>query len=86
MSFKPDIDPTGLHGTVVSATTFENGFRMYYHGQFEGGQVIKSAFSEDGDNWIEEPGIRLRGGLCPSVVKLKDGRYRMYYEVRGEEP
>jgi len=55
--------------------------------------AIRSALSDDGLTFVQEPGIRLRPGdkgtidsrgvihLC--VVKLKGGGYRMYYDAVG---
>ncbi len=62
------------------------GYRLYYCGR--GG--IQSARSTDGLNFTAEPGVRI-GALpgpqnpesivCdPSLVKLDDGRYRLYYK------
>ncbi len=77
------------------------GFRMYYTG-FGPGRVVEesqgyilSAVSRDGLIWQKEPGIRLdvhepdatRRVLCPDVIPLPDGRWRMYFEARsGDRP
>lgn len=55
----------------------EGGYRLYYC-RAEG---IFSAVSEDGLTFTEEPGVRISGGCDPTIVKLEDGRYRMYYKV-----
>lgn len=70
------------------------GFRMYYTLVGPGtnydvtvGRIL-SAFSTDGDRWEPEPGVRLEpfGPLadlrvvCPDVVSLEGGGYRMYLE------
>lgn len=52
------------------------GYRLYFCGQ--GG--ILSAKSADGLNFTAEPGVRTPG-CDPSLVKLDDGRYRMYYKL-----
>ncbi|MBL8851402.1 MAG: hypothetical protein JNG89_17090, partial [Planctomycetaceae bacterium] len=54
---------------------------------------ILSAVSEDGLTFIPEPGIRVAPQpdlphmslrvLVPSVTRLDDGRWRMYFEARG---
>jgi len=73
----------------------EGGFRLYYTGLGPGRAVrgatgyILSAVSDDGTSWRKEPGIRLdvhgpdaiQRVLCPDVVPLPDGRWRMYFEA-----
>lgn len=75
------------------------GFRMYYTGLGPGRAVeeshgyILSAVSENGLTWQKEPGIRLdvhapdatRQVLCPDVIPLPDGRWRMYFEARSDD-
>ena len=51
---------------------------------------ILSAVSDDGEQWEKEPGVRVgphepEAGLrvvCPDVVPLPDGGYRMYFEAQ----
>ena len=76
-----------------------SGYRMYYTGLGPGRPVaeavgyILSAQSEDAVAWTKEPGIRLdvhsphatRRVLCPDVIPLAEGGYRMYYEARTAE-
>jgi hypothetical protein len=59
------------------------GYRMYYSAP-EGG--IRSAFSADGTEWMEDPGRRLDMGLDPTVVRMPDGTYRMYYRLAVAPP
>ncbi|NRA17506.1 MAG: hypothetical protein HRU04_18610 [Oceanospirillaceae bacterium] len=73
----------------------EGGFRMYYTGHGPGRTIeasygyILSAVSKDGLNWSKEPGIRIdvhgpnatHRVLCPDVIPLPDGRWRMYFEA-----
>jgi len=75
----------------------DGGYRMYYTGYGPGRRVeeaegyILSAFSEDATSWVKEPGIRVdvhephasRRTLCPDVIPLPDGRWRMYFEAGG---
>lgn len=74
-------------GSVPFAYPLERGrYRLYFCGQ--GG--IQSAVSNDGLAFTLEPGVRIaptpgEGSrewiVCdPSLVKLDDGRYRMYYK------
>ena len=73
----------------------EDGYRMYYTEFGPGRSIaesdcyIKSAISQDCVFWCKE-GLRLdthlpyatKSVLCPDVIPLSDGRYRMYYEGR----
>ena len=86
LTFTVDDEPPGLTGAVLSIKRFPEGFRMYYHANTPEGVSIKSALSKDGDHWQEEGGVRLEFAGCPTVVQTRDGRYRMYYEVRGTDP
>lgn len=60
-----------------------NKFRMYYSAEPEtpgfAGQVYSST-SSDGTNWSKEDGIRLTGAIFPSVIKLTDKNFRMYFQ------
>jgi len=75
----------------------ERGFRMYYyshaperHAEGVMGCIV-SSFSEDGDVWTKEPGLRVDAHaphadnrtLCPDVVFLSEGDYRMYYQAHS---
>src|SRR3989344_5775624 len=61
-------------------------YRMYYSLEPEvpgvKGQVY-SSLSEDGIKWNNENGERIDGATFPSVIKLPDGRYRMYFQNNG---
>ena len=77
----------------------EGGYRLFYtavgpdrpYASCQG--YILSAVSEDGTQFVKEPGIRLcpipeishmsLRVLSPTVVSLSDGRWRMYIEARG---
>ena len=72
--------------TVPNILRLEDGrFRLYYGGP--GG--ILSAISRDALNFTKEAGVRVSAGSAgsaemivsdPTLVKLKDGRVRMYYK------
>lgn len=60
-----------------------NKFRMYYSAEPEtpgfNGQVYSST-SSDGMNWSKEDGIRITSAIFPSVIKLADNSFRMYFQ------
>jgi predicted GH43/DUF377 family glycosyl hydrolase len=70
-------------------------YRMYYTGYGPGSSYpdsngyVLSARSDDGLLWSKEPGVRLNVHLphaelrvlCPDVIPLASGGYRMYYEA-----
>lgn len=76
------------------------GYRLFYTGAgpekpFENCQgTILSAYSDDGLNFQVEEGIRISPQpelahmslrvLAPTVAKCDDGRWRMYFESRGD--
>ncbi len=77
------------------------GYRMYYTGRGPAHSdpnavgYILSAYSADGQNWSKDEGIRIdlhaphatSRTLCPDVVPLPHGTWRMYYEARsGDQP
>ena len=56
-------------------------YRMYYHGDaYSAGSYILSAVSNDGINFVKEPGIRVGGNVgCSDVIRLPDNTYKMYF-------
>lgn len=78
-----------ISGKYADADVVDLGngqFRMYYSAEPEvpgfKGQVY-SALSSDGMNWKTEAGTRLEWAIFPSVIKLENGKYRMYYQNSG---
>lgn len=63
-------------GSVSSTIPVENGYRMYYMWQGD----IFSSFSSDGGNWVSE-GLRLDNSGDPTVIKLPNGTYKMFYKT-----
>ncbi|MBI2008993.1 hypothetical protein HYS84_01105 [Candidatus Saccharibacteria bacterium] len=61
-------------------------YRLYYSLEPEvdgfNGQVY-SALSSDGKNWTKDEGTRIEQATFPSVLKLPDGKFRMYYQNAG---
>ncbi|MAG34857.1 MAG: hypothetical protein CL878_01185 [Dehalococcoidia bacterium] len=71
------------------------GYRMYYMGRGperavpEAVGYVLSASSEDAITWVKDSGVRVDvfppnasvRTLCPDVIPLPDGRYRMYFEA-----
>ena len=82
---------------VIAVPT--GGYRMYYTGRGparddpETAGYILSARSGDGETWEKEPGIRVdvhlphvaTRTLCPDVIPLPGGGYRMYYEAQAKD-
>lgn len=61
-------------------------YRMYYSVEPEvtGNNLeIFSATSSDGQTWTKESGTRKTMATFPDVVKLPDGKWRMYYQNAG---
>ncbi|MDO8339819.1 MAG: hypothetical protein Q7T16_04135 [Candidatus Burarchaeum sp.] len=78
-----------IAGTYADADVVDLGngnYRMYYSLEPEAagfnGQVY-SAVSSDGISWTQEAGTRKESATFPSVIKLPDGRYRMYFQNAG---
>ena len=74
----------------------DGGYRLYYLGFAPGvtrddhaGHIV-SASSSDGEVWTADPGVRVevhpphatQRTLCPDVVPMPEGGYRMYFEAR----
>ena len=76
-----------------------SGYRLYYTGLGPARAVpdcigyILSASSRDAVTWVKDPGVRVDvfpphaalWTLCPDVIPLPDGRYRMYFEARSPD-
>ena len=82
---------------VIALST--GGYRMYYYSaapkrREEGvlGSIV-SAFSAAGESWTREEGLRIDAHapdaesrtLCPDVVVLPTGGYRMYYQAHSAQ-
>ena len=77
-----------VNGLVADAEVIDLGnekFRMYYSASPEAGGNLElySAISNDGITWTKEDGIRKEFSTFPDVVKLSDGRYRLYFQNMG---
>ena len=58
-------------------------YRIYYTVEPEvpdNQKEMYSSISSDGLHWQQEKGIRMKNNTFPDVVKLADGRWRMYYQ------
>ena len=93
-----DLDASKVQAPGIIARP-EGGVRLFYtavgpgrpYPQCQG--YILSAVSDDGLDFVTEPGIRLAPDpavahmslrlLAPSIVRLADGGWRMYVEARG---
>ncbi len=98
IEFNPLVPSNGVLTPNVVALA-EGGYRMYYTGFAPGttradllGHIL-SAFSSDGSAWTLDEGVRVdvhgphasQRTLCPDVVPIPGGGYRMYYEARTPE-
>ncbi len=78
-----------IEGKYADADIIDLGngnYRIYYAAEpeiqnFEG--QVYSATSSDGINWETEDGTRKTWATFPSVIKLYDGKYRMYFQNAG---
>jgi hypothetical protein len=64
----------------------EGKYRMYFGIEPEvarGELSILSAISSDGISWDKEAGVRVEDAVFPDVVRLPDGRFRMYFQRGG---
>lgn len=82
---EPGVRVRGSHPATVSLP--DGKIRLYY----TTGPELRSALSDDGLAFAEEPGVRLRAGGAqdragiahPQVVKLPGGGLRLYYDGEG---
>jgi predicted GH43/DUF377 family glycosyl hydrolase len=84
-----DLDSGGLLTPNVVRLA-QGGYRLYYMGRSacSPGQIL-SAVSDDGEIWVKEASARIdnsasvtaRRALCPDVILLPDGKWRMYFEA-----
>ena len=78
-----------IAGNFADADVIDLGggqYRMYYSIEPEvpGNQLeMYSATSEDGINWTKEAGTRKTFATFPSVIKLADGTWRLYFQNAG---
>lgn len=93
-----DLDRSKVQAPCITRAP-EGGYRLFYTAVGPGRPFadcqgyILSAVSEDGLAFRAEPGIRVAPqpnlahlslrALAPSVTRLADGRWRMYFEARG---
>jgi hypothetical protein len=62
-------------GNISCTIPVTGGYRMYYVES-----DIRSAFSSDGRNWVSE-GLRLENAADPTVIRLPNGAYKMFYKT-----
>lgn len=81
----------GSHHAVVRLA--DGRLRMYHSASGPDGGPVLSAISDDGLAFVAEDGVRLEPGAAgepdakamihPSVVRLPDGSFRMYYDAQS---
>ncbi|MBI2592184.1 hypothetical protein HYW36_01785, partial [Candidatus Saccharibacteria bacterium] len=78
-----DVAVAGNYADADVVALGDGQYRLYYSLEPEvagfNGQVY-SALSSDGEKWTKEEGTRIEPATFPSVLKLADGKYRMYYQ------
>lgn len=83
---KGDLAISGNYADADVVALGDGRYRIYYSLEPEvpgfNGQVY-SAVSTDGNNWTKEEGTRIEQATFPSVLKLPDGTFRMYYQNAG---
>lgn len=83
---KGDFAVKGTYADADIVQVDAKTWRMYYATQPEvkgNNFEVYSATSTDGKTWKQETGTRKTMATFPEVIKLKDGRYRMYYQSAG---
>jgi len=87
---KPPNGPVSMSKPQVVRLS-DGRYRMIFAAESESAfSVLFSAVSENGLSWQREPGIRLVNeqgepvyGVCPSLVRTAEGKYRLYYDGEG---
>lgn len=78
-----DVAVAGNYADADVIALGDGRYRIYYSLEPEvsgfNGQVYSSV-STDGKNWTKEEGTRIEQATFPSVLKLSDGTFRMYYQ------
>lgn len=92
---EPEIVPQWVYaGQAIAGNYADSDFvdigngkyRMYYaiEPEVPGNKLeVYSATSSDGITWMAEEGVRRTMTVFPDVVKLPDGRWRMYFQNAG---
>lgn len=82
------VQGAAIQGKYADAEVVDFGdkYRLYYSEEpevsgFSG--KIYSSISEDGITWTQEPGIRKEWATFASIIKLSDGKFRMYFQNAG---
>ena len=80
-----DSRTTGFTFADAEAVTLKDGrVRLYVPSGELGKADILSFISRNGQTFTQEPGVRLARAGFPSLLKLKDGSWRMYYTSQDE--
>lgn len=83
---KGDVAVEGRFADADIVQIDDKKWRLYYATQPEvqgHNFEVYSATSSDGKTWKQEGGTRKTMATFPEVIKLKNGKYRMYYQSAG---
>jgi hypothetical protein len=78
-----------INGKYADAEVVDLGngkFRMYYsvEPEVQGNKLeMYSSVSTDGKNWTKETGTRKEFATFPDVIKLPNGKFRLYFQNAG---
>src|SRR3989304_3950755 len=81
-----DVAISGQYADAEVVDLGDGKYRMYYSIEPEvpnNNLEIYSSVSTDGITWTKEEGIRKTMATFPDMVKLPDGRWRMYFQSAG---
>lgn len=63
-----------------------NLVRIYYQVLGPNREILSKSSTDNGVTWVQDSGVRISNGAFPSLLKMKDGSWRMYIQtnISGE--
>ena len=58
-----------------------NVVRLYYQVIGPSREILSKSSTDNGLTWTQDPGVRISNGAFPSLLKMKDGKWRMYIQT-----